>query len=203
MHRRILAPGLIAALAVSTVVAVPAQAATADLLISEYVEGSASNKAVEIYNGTADAVDLSAYTLELYSNGAVAPTSTTALVGTLAAGDVHVVANASAGTTLAALADQTGSAVNFNGDDALILRHGETVIDSFGLVGVDPGTEWTGGGADDTLRRKATVCEGDTVTSDAFDVAVEWDSFAQDTFDGLGAHTSTCSGEPPWTCLPP
>ncbi|WP_345379458.1 ExeM/NucH family extracellular endonuclease [Demequina sediminis] len=196
MHRRILAPGLIAALAVSTVVAVPAQAATTDLFISEYVEGSASNKAVEIYNGTADAVDLSAYTLELYSNGA-ATASVTTLAGTLAAGDVHVVVNGSAGAALAALGDQTGGATNFNGDDALILRHGETVIDSFGLVGVDPGTEWTGGGADDTLRRKATVCEGDTVTSDAFDVAVEWDSFAQDTFDGLGAHTSTCSGEPP------
>ncbi|HEX7224775.1 MAG TPA: hypothetical protein VF367_04260, partial [Candidatus Limnocylindria bacterium] len=43
-----------------------------DLFISEYIEGSSFNKAIEIYNGTGAAVDLAAagYTLQLYSNGA-------------------------------------------------------------------------------------------------------------------------------------
>ncbi len=48
----------------------PAQADTTDLFISEYIEGSNFNKAIEIYNGTGSNVDLSNYTLELYSNGA-------------------------------------------------------------------------------------------------------------------------------------
>jgi len=39
------------------------------LFISEYVEGSANNKAVEIYNPTDEAVDLSLYTVKRYSNG--------------------------------------------------------------------------------------------------------------------------------------
>ena len=64
-------------------------------------------------------------------------------------------------------------------------------------VGTDPGTEWGTGltsTADNTLRRKATVKLGDTNTTDAFDPATEWDGYAVDTFDGLGAHTSDCSG---------
>ena len=50
--------------------------------------------------------------------------------------------------------------------------------------------------ADNTLRRKATICTGDTDGSNAFDPATEWDGFAQDTFGGLGAHTATCDGAP-------
>jgi predicted extracellular nuclease len=41
------------------------------------------------------------------------------------------------------------------------------------------------------------VCEGDTDETDAFDAAVEWDVFAQDTFDGLGSHTADCTDDPP------
>ena len=72
------------------------------------------------------------------------------------------------------------------------MRKDGTVVDSFGQVGVDPGSEWTGGGVDDTLRRKATICAGDTNPDDAFDVSVEWDVFAINTFDGLGSHTANC-----------
>jgi predicted extracellular nuclease len=37
-----------------------AKAAATDLFISEYIEGSSFNKAIEIYNGTGSDVDLSA-----------------------------------------------------------------------------------------------------------------------------------------------
>jgi predicted extracellular nuclease len=40
----------------------------------------------------------------------------------------------------------------------------------------------------------AGVCAGDTVVDDAFDPATEWDGFATDTFDGLGAHSADCDG---------
>lgn len=39
---------------------------TSDLIISEYIEGGSSNKAIEIYNGTGTTADLSQYSLELY-----------------------------------------------------------------------------------------------------------------------------------------
>ena len=50
----------------------PLLAAGADnLLLSEYVEGSSNNKAIEIFNGTGATVDLAAggYQLEVYFNG--------------------------------------------------------------------------------------------------------------------------------------
>ena len=40
-----------------------------ELFISEYVEGSGNNKALEIYNPTASAIDLSGYRIERFSNG--------------------------------------------------------------------------------------------------------------------------------------
>ena len=73
-----------------------------------------------------------------------------------------------------------------------MLAKGESVVDSIGQVGFDPGTEWGSGltsTADNTLRRAAGVCVGDTDPSNAFDPAVEWVGFATDTFDGLGSHT--------------
>ncbi|RQX13904.1 lamin tail domain-containing protein [Micromonospora arida] len=170
-----------------------ASAAPTDLFISEYVEGSSNNKAIELFNGTGAAVDLTAggYQLQLYFNGSTTAT-TIALTGSVAAGDAFVFASASAGAAILAQADQTSGASLFNGDDAIVLRRGTTVLDSIGQVGVDPGTEWGAGvtsTADNTLRRLPNVAAGDTDPSDAFDPATQWAGFPVDTFDGLGAHT--------------
>ncbi|MEU7803391.1 lamin tail domain-containing protein [Micromonospora arborensis] len=170
-----------------------ASAAPTDLFISEYVEGSSNNKAIELFNGTGAPVDLSAggYQLQLYFNGSTTAT-TIALTGSVAAGDAFVFASASAGSAILAQADQTTGASLFNGDDAIVLRRGTTVLDSIGQVGVDPGTEWGAGAtstADNTLRRLSTVTAGDTDPTDAFDPAAQWAGFPVDTFDGLGTHT--------------
>ncbi|MER7459527.1 lamin tail domain-containing protein [Micromonospora sp. NPDC126480] len=175
-----------------------ASAAPTDLFISEYVEGSSNNKAIELFNGTGAPVDLAAggYQLLLYFNGSTTPTSF-ALTGTVAAGDVFVFAHSSANAAILAQADQTTGAGLFNGDDAVVLRRGETVLDSIGQVGVDPGTEWGGGAtstADNTLRRLGTVTAGDTDPTDAFDPAAQWAGFPTDTVDGLGAHSTDGGG---------
>jgi predicted extracellular nuclease len=175
----------------------PANAAPSELFFSEYIEGTSFNKAVEIYNGTGGAVDLAAgvYTLELYSNGSATVSQSMALSGVIADGDVHVVAHPSANPAILLQADQTsGSVVNFNGDDGVVLRKAGVVVDAFGQQGVDPGSQWPGGGQDDTLRRKDAVCAGDTDFSNPFDASVEWNIFAVDTFDGLGSHAVSCAG---------
>lgn len=174
-------------------------AATTELILSEYVEGSATNKAVEIYNGTGASVDLSTYKLNYYSNGATTATSIQ-LTGTLADGDVFVLASATAAPAILAVADQTTTQGLWNGDDAIALYNGATLVDSFGQRGVDPGTKWgtpPTSTENNTLRRKATVCAGDLVPDDAFDPATEWDGFAIDTFDGLGSHTADCGPTAP------
>ncbi|MFG1873181.1 lamin tail domain-containing protein [Micromonospora arborensis] len=170
-----------------------ASAAPTDLFISEYVEGSSNNKAIELFNGTGAPVDLNAggYQLQLYFNGSTTAT-TIALTGSVAAGDAFVFASASAGAAILAQADQTTGASLFNGDDAIVLRRGTTVLDSIGQVGTDPGTEWGAGAtstADNTLRRLSAVTAGDTDPADAFDPAAQWAGFPVDTFDGLGTHT--------------
>lgn len=175
-----------------------------ELFISEYIEGSSNNKAIEIYNGTGSAVNLATgdYVLQMYFNGAVTSGLNISLTGTVADGDVYVVAHGSAAAAILAQADQTNSSGWFNGDDAIVLRKGGTtgtIVDVIGQVGVDPGTEWGTGltsTADNTLRRKADVCMGDTDPSDVFDPAVEWDGFANDTFGGLGSHTANCFAPP-------
>lgn len=179
--------------------AAPAMAQTTELFFSEYIEGSSNNKALEIYNDTGSAIDLGAggYDVQMYFNGNTSAGLTIALSGTVANGDVFVLANSSADPAILAQADQTNGAGWFNGDDAVVLRKGEVVIDSFGQIGVDPGTEWTGGGQNDTLRRADTICAGDTNASDAFDASVEWVTFPTDTFDGLGVHTATCGAVTP------
>ena len=85
----------------------PATAAASDLFISEYVEGSSFNKAIEIYNGTGAAVDLASgsYKLELYSNVSTTPSQSVALSGTIADGDVLVLAHASADAAILAATD--------------------------------------------------------------------------------------------------
>ncbi|SCE84023.1 hypothetical protein GA0074696_1169 [Micromonospora purpureochromogenes] len=189
-----------AALATAVAVTLPvigvaptaAIAAPTDLFISEYVEGSSNNKAIELFNGTGSPVDLTAggYQLQLYFNGSTTPTNV-ALSGTVAAGDAFVFAASSAAPTVLAQADQTTGASLFNGDDAIVLRKAGAVLDSIGQVGVDPGTEWGSGltsTADNTLRRLPSVSIGDTDPSDAFDPAAQWTGLPTDTFDGLGAH---------------
>ncbi|WP_229400419.1 lamin tail domain-containing protein [Micromonospora okii] len=189
-----------AALATAAAVTIPvvgvaptaASAAPTDLFISEYVEGSSNNKAIELYNGTGAPVDLAAggYRLQFHFNGSAAAT-TVALTGTVAAGDAFVFAAASAAPAILAEADQTTTIGLFNGDDAVVLRRGDAVLDSIGQVGVDPGTEWGTGltsTENNTLRRLPTVTSGDPDPSDAFDPAAQWAGYATDTFDGLGAH---------------
>lgn len=172
---------------------------SSDLFISEVIEGSSNNKAIEIYNGTGAPIDLAAagYSIQMFFNGGTTAGLTINLTGTIAPGDVFVVAHSSAAAAILAQADQTNGAGWFNGDDAIVLRKGTTVIDVVGQVGVDPGTEWGTGlisTADNTIRRKPDVTDGDTNGSDAFDPSVQWEGFATDTFGGLGSHTVNGGG---------
>jgi predicted extracellular nuclease len=174
----------------------PAKAVSTDLFVSEYIEGSSNNKALEIFNGTGSTVDLadSGYQVRMYFNGSQAAGLTINLTGSVAPGDVFVLAQSAADPPILAQADQTNGAGWFNGNDAVALTKATAeLVDVIGQIGFNPGTEWGSGlksTADNTLRRKSGVSAGDTNGSDAFDPAVEWDGFATNTFDGLGLHVS-------------
>ena len=199
-------PAVLTALLVAALgtLPLPAHAQSTELLFSEYIEGTSNNKALEIYNGTGAAVNLAAggYNVQMHFNGNPVATLTIPLNGTVAAGDVYVLAQSGADAAILAVADQTNGSGWFNGDDAVVLRKGTTVIDVIGQIGFDPGTEWGTGlasTADNTLRRQMAITVGDPVGSDPFSPAVEWTGFATNNFDGLGCHNGelACSVPPP------
>ncbi|WKE66691.1 ExeM/NucH family extracellular endonuclease [Gallaecimonas kandeliae] len=179
--------------------ALTSQPTFADLLISEYVEGSSYNKAVEISNTGTTEENLDGVALAVYFNGASTTTARVPLSGTLAPGASLVLAHASASADIKA--DIRSGTINFNGDDALALERNGVALDKVGIIGVDPGSEFTAPGKstkDMTLRRLPGSPAGD------FDFS-QWQAFAKDSFGGLGCTgLSDCGAdsEPPtaWQC---
>ena len=141
-----------------------------DLFISEYVEGSGNNKALEIYNPTSSPIDLSNYWIKRYSNGSTsnAAGGEQRLRGTIEPFSTFIIVNGQTvpvGTSspacdpaLQAIADTINGNGMFdgvypattymNGDDAVTLEKGPVassavIIDIFGKIGEDPGTAWT------------------------------------------------------------
>lgn len=167
-----------------------------DLIISEYIEGTSNNKALEIYNGTGAAVNLSGYSLRQQANGSGSfgstaaytfnfpavslPAGSTYVIKSNGAGDLDIAAGHPANlTSTLAYADANGGiVVHFTGNDAVGLFKGSTMIDVIGVV--NNSSNW---GADKTFRRKSTV-----LSPSATYTASQWDEFAQNN-SGLGAHT--------------
>lgn len=174
------------------------------LLITEYIEGGGSNKAVELSNVGGSAIDLDAaeYKLSLFTNGTTEPGNTEILSGSLAVGDSIVFHNASADEAFKL--GTVSTVTYFNGDDALVLFKDGVAIDRFGKMGEDPGSEWLDvndvnfSTKDKTLRRKDGITTGDIDASAAFPGDInQWAVFDKDTADGLG-----CSGEAACTQAP-
>ena len=146
-----------------------------DLIISEYLEGSANNKAIEIYNGTGADVDLAAYSLMKQTNGRGDYKNEQVLTGTLADGETFVLVNSQASDELKALGDMTSNVTSFNGNDAVALFKSGEKIDEVGVFGDT--TMW---GENVTLRR--IYGEGPTATYDE----TEWEEGDFDDYSDLG-----------------
>lgn len=146
-----------------------------DLIISEYLEGSANNKAIEIYNGTGADVDLAAYSLMKQTNGKGDYKNEQVLTGTLADGETFVLVNSQASDELKALGDMTSNVTSFNGNDAVALFKSGEKIDEVGVFG--DSTMW---GENVTLRR--IYGEGPTATYDE----TEWEEGDFDDYSDLG-----------------
>ncbi|WP_428743046.1 endonuclease [Tenacibaculum sp.] len=163
-----------------------------DLLISEYVEGSSNNKAIEIANFTGGSVDLSGYSLKKAANGG-GWTNTLTLSGQLANGNVYVIANSSASSTILNKADRTDTGVlSFNGNDAVGLFKGSKLID---LIG-NPNSSSTFA-QDVTLQRKSSINSPNSNYTTS-----EWNTLANDTFSGLGNHNIDGGTSTPDTTAP-
>ncbi|MEL7523952.1 MAG: lamin tail domain-containing protein, partial [Cyanobacteria bacterium J06553_1] len=170
------------------------------LLISEYIEGSSNNKAIELYNNSDSLIDLGAngYSLEFYFNGNDSAGTIIELTGTVDSDDVFVIADNDASAEILAEADLISNSSFFNGDDAIALLENGVVIDSIGQIGFDPGSEWGSGDVstqNNTLRRNTDITVGDSNPDDTFDPSLEWSGFPQDTFNDLGSFDGASGGD--------
>ena len=148
-----------------------------DLIISEYVDGTSNNKALEIYNGTGADVDLSAYSLMKQTNGGGEYKNEQKLEGTLANGKTFVLVNSQASDELKAVGNMESSITSFNGNDAVALFKAGTKIDEVGVFNGGESNMW---GKDVTLRR--IYGEGPTATYDAS----EWTEAEYGDYSDLG-----------------
>lgn len=125
-----------------------------DLFISEYVEGSGNNKAIELYNPTNEPISLNDYQLVRYSNGGTVPYSV-ALGGTIESKSTYVVVldkrdpdgtgyEQPVDSALQMKADtflcpvyEVNRMMYFNGNDAVTLEKisDGSIVDIFGRVG--------------------------------------------------------------------
>ena len=170
----------------------------ADLFFSEYMEGSSSNKYLEIYNPTSGTINLSDYVIRHYNNGAATPTYSLSLSGTIAPYSTYTIANSGQSLGVAVDLSTANNVMSFNGDDAISLFKTSlgSNIDVIGQIGVDPGTEWGTGlqsTADNTIIRNFAIQTGDANGADAFNPATEWTGYATDYISDLGTHSNSCA----------
>lgn len=173
------------------------------MIISEYVEGSGNNKAIEIYNGTGESVSLDDYVIRIAQNGNDFNLSDnnqglySKLSGSLANGETYVIISNAGGSAapnqeLTDLAQLKSAAVAaMNGDDAIGLFKGETLVDVVGI------SEKNNKILEDvTLRRLPGFGPNTTFTME------EWEKAEKDDFSDLGSFEATPSTDPSLSLQP-
>jgi len=177
------AAGNISALSTASNVTTSAAAPTiTDLYLSEYLEGSSNNKAIEITNATGASIALSAYSIKKQTNGAGSWSAGLTLSGTLANNGKYVIVNSlissTCYSTTTANISTSATELAFNGNDALGLFKNGVLIDIIGT--------FNGGTADfsidETLRRKTAV----SVPKTTFNKTTDWDVYGTDACSGIG-----------------
>ena len=185
------------------------------LLFSEYAEGSAYNKYLEIYNGTGSDIDLSDYSISSCNNGCDSenefdyPENITFEAGTMvSSGSVYVVYHEDADEAIVSQGDQTFTYLG-NGDDAFAITlagataDNYTIVDIIGDMGGDPGDGWdvagiSNGTKDHTLVRKSSILEGNignwSSSAGTSEDNSEWVVLDNNIWDYLGSHPHDFGG---------
>lgn len=161
--------------------------ASAEIIISEVIEGSSYNKAIEIANVSDQRVTLTGYKLQKQTNSEGEWASDFPLDHVkLDPFQTYVIGNNQADEELLAKVDEEdGTVVNFNGDDPLRLVLNEVAVDTFG----------TSDGGD--FHSETTYVRCDYTPTDEWDEA-QWFTLSQDDWTVLGHIEEECEiPEPP------
>ncbi|GAD80864.1 ExeM/NucH family extracellular endonuclease [Vibrio ezurae] len=157
--------------------------ANANIIISEVVEGSGFNKAIEIANIGDSTVTLDGYLLQKETNFGGTWAADFALDGiTLQPFETYVVGHASAAADLKALFnDENSTIANFNGNDPLRIIFNGEVIDLFGA----------GDAGDSNFNSDITLVRCEYSANGTWD-ASQWLTFPKDDWSDLGHIAASC-----------
>ncbi len=142
------------------------------IVFSQYAETNSGTtpKGVELWNHSTSTVDFSVTGLNILkgTNGAAPSSDFTLTSGTMSAGEVIVIGTSDIGNYLnttfgVGVIQFFTEGFTFNGDDALVLQLGGSTLDTFGIAGTDPGSEWSANGVS-TKNQNIALIEGGTIT---------------------------------------
>lgn len=159
----------------------------AQLMISQYVDGTKSQKGLEIFNPDPQQVNLADYEIHQYSNGASTKPSVFKLTGQLASQQKFLIGRTELKTRLGDTVKQVAGFA-FNGNDALVLLYKGTPVDRFGRVGELPpndgwGTQPNAKGNSFSRNAKSNAVSSIDPTA-AFDLNANWTAWeSRDSFD--------------------
>lgn len=148
------------------------------ILISEYVEGSSNNRAIELYNKSDDKISLSSYSLAIYfrGNDKDNPTYNIKLEGEIKAKSTYVIAYNSDDSLLKSYANYFSDDLKFSGSQPVALLKNNKIIDIVGNVG-----SLNSFASDVSLVRKVDHLKANS-TWDEY----EWIKYSCDNFKYLG-----------------
>jgi len=173
------------------------------LFFSAYLEGTSNNKAIELFNGYTEAINLADYEIQLFNNGHTSPDKYIRWAsGEVGPGETYLIVHSSAEKALKDKADrELSNLLEFNGNDALLLLKNGKVADRFGIVGDDPGSAgWGGVTTDRTLVRKTSVLKGRVAPYTEFIPSDEWVIHGVNDYSVLKNHTVNMT-DATWRCL--
>lgn len=149
----------------------------AQLMFSQYIDGSANKKGIEIYNPDGTTVNLADYEIQQFTNGSTTKSATFTLQGSLASKAKYVVGRTELQTEIGSKVNQVAG-LAFNGNDALVLLYKGVPVDRFGRVGEDPGTGWSGANFSSYKNSLSRIKTSNNVTSidptAVFNLESEW-----------------------------
>ncbi|MCG5227560.1 ExeM/NucH family extracellular endonuclease [Acinetobacter pittii] len=167
--------------------------AQAQLMFSQYVDGSSNRKGLEIYNPDGTTVNLADYEIQQFNNGGTAKTATFRLQGSLTSKQKFLVGRSELQADLGSKVNQV-AALSFNGDDAVVLVYKGTPVDRFGRIGERPEAGW--GTAISSLGNsfKRIETENPALSIDAtaaFDLDRSWSAWTnRNDFSNLSSSTT-------------
>ena len=177
-------------------------ATCAEIFLSEYLNGTNKNKAIEIYNPTSSTKNLAGYSILIFPSGSISPT-TINLTGTVASKGTYVVANPQASSAVLARANKTDANMTLTGNETVVLQSPSAPIDKIGDMGTIVTNGWPVTSTATTkahdLRRQFPIAAGNVGAWSS--VKTQWTALAPDSLSNVGKHINSCASVTSGTTL--